>query len=110
MGPGCERVSCTHEATVDVVTGVWKDGRAATVRGIRSGKADYGCVAFTEQGVRSLTLGTKFIYRELLKQIVRLFAEKKAPLDPSITVEIVAFIEAANRSAANHGAGEMVRG
>src|SRR5262245_34237647 len=27
MGPGCERVSCTHEPDVDLVTGRWKDGR-----------------------------------------------------------------------------------
>jgi len=109
MGPGCERVTCTHDKGVDVVTGHWKDGRAATVRGIRAGKADYGFVAFAEKGVTPRTLQTKFIYRELLKQIVKMFAEKKAPLDPAVTVEIVAFIEAANRSAANHGAGEMVR-
>jgi virulence factor len=108
-GPGCERVTCVHEKGVDVATGRWKDGRVATVRGIRAGKSEYGCVAFTEQGVKPLTLGTKYTYRELVKQIVKMFAEKKAPLDPAVTVEIVAFIEAANRSGANHGAGEMVK-
>jgi hypothetical protein len=108
MGRGCERVVCTHEKDVDVVTGQWRDGRVATVRGIRRGKADYGAVAFAEQGVRPLALGTKFIYRELLKQIVAFFTDKKSPLDVAVTVEIVAFIEAAARSGANHGAGEMV--
>jgi hypothetical protein len=33
MGPGCQRVVCTHEKDVDVVTGQWKGGRVATVRG-----------------------------------------------------------------------------
>jgi predicted dehydrogenase len=108
MGPGCQRVTCTHEKDADVVTGQWDDGRLATVRGIRKGKADYGAVAFTDQGVKPVEVGTKYIYRELLKQIVAFFTDKKAPLDVKVTAEIVAFIEAANRSAMNHGAGEKV--
>ena len=108
MGPGCERVTCTHEKAADVVTGRWGDGRLASVRGIRAGKADYGFVAFTDQGVRNVACGTRYIYRELLRKIVEMFATKKAPLDVAVTVEIVAFIEAANRSAANHGVGEKV--
>jgi hypothetical protein len=110
MGPGCERVTCTHEKGVDVATGQWGDGRVATVRGIRAGKADYGCVAFTEQGVQPVPIGTKYIYRELVKKIVEMFRTGKAALDVAVTVEIVGFIEAAYKSAGNHGAGEKVEG
>ncbi len=109
MGPGCQRVTCTHEKDVEVVTGHWKDGRVASVRGIRSGKSDYGCMAFTEQGVLQVPIGTRYIYRELLKRIVEMFTTRKAPLDPNVTVEIVAFIEAALKSANNHGVGEQVQ-
>jgi predicted dehydrogenase len=109
MGPGCQRVSSTHEKDVDVVTGQWKNGRVATVRGIRSGQSDYGCLAFAEKGVQPVPIGTKYIYRELVKKIVEMFETKKSPLDPAVTVEIVAFIEAANKSGANHGAGEKVQ-
>ncbi len=109
MGPGCRRVTCTHEKGTDVVTGRWADGRLGCVRGIRAGQADYGALVFTERGARPLAIGTRFIYRELLRQIVRMFETRKAPLDVAVTVEIVAFIEAANRSAANHGAGETVQ-
>ena len=108
MGPGCQRVTCTHEKDVDVVSGQWDDGRVATVRGIRSGKADYGCVVFAEKGVYPLALGTKYIYRGLCKRIVEMFTTNKPPLDPAVTVEMVAFMEAALRSAHNHGAGEKV--
>jgi predicted dehydrogenase len=108
MGPGCRRVTCTHEKGADVATGQWADGRLGTVRGLRAGKAEYGFVAFTEQGVRPVAVGLRYAYRDLLREVVRMFAEKKAPLDVAVTVEIVAFIEAANRSAANHGAGEAV--
>lgn len=108
MGPGCDRVTCTHEKGVDVVTGHWQDGRVATVRGIRSGKSAYGFVAFTEQGVQTVSIGTTYIYRELLKKVVEFFQTKKAPLDIAITVEIIALIEAALKSANNHGTGEKV--
>ncbi len=108
MGPGCQRVTSTHEKDADVVTGQWQDGRLATVRGIRSGKSVYGCLAFTEQGVQAVSIGTQYIYRELLKKIVEMFQTKRAPLNISVTVEIIAFIEAALRSGHNHGAGEKV--
>ena len=110
MGPGCQRVTCTHEKDCDVVTGQWDDGRLATVRGIRGGHADYGCLAFSEKGVQPVPMSPKYIYRELLKWIVEMFVTGKSPLDPAVTVEIVGFIEAAYRSANNHGTGEKVQG
>jgi virulence factor len=108
MGPGCQRVANTHEKDVDVATGQWSDGRVATVRGIRKGKGDYGCVVFTKDAVKALPLSTKFIYRELAKQIVAFFTTKKPPVESAVTVEMMAFIEAANKSGMNHGAGEKV--
>jgi hypothetical protein len=109
MGRGCESVTCTHQKGVDVATGTWKDGRVATVRGIRDGKADFGFVAFGEKTVTATAVGTKFIYRELLKKVVDTFTTGKAPLDVAETLELVAFIEAANASGANHGRLESVR-
>jgi predicted dehydrogenase len=104
MGAGCDRVTCTLEAGAEVVTGHWKDGRVASVRGLRAGKSGlFGFVAFTDQGVFSVPVGTRDIYRELLKQVVRFFHERKAPVDTRVTFEIVAFIEAALASAGKHG-------
>jgi len=108
MGPGCRRITCTHEAGTDLVTGQWKDGRLGSVRGLRAGKQDYGALVFTDKSVRSLPIDTTYIYRNLLRAIVRMFETKRAPVDVAETIEIVAFIEAANKSAANHGAAETV--
>ena len=107
MGPGCQRLACTHEKDVDVVTGQWRDGRVATVRGIRP-KGDYGAIAFTDKGAKVVPIGTKYIYRELVRKIVEFFTNKKSPVEVAVMAEIVAFIEAANKSALNHGAGEKV--
>jgi predicted dehydrogenase len=104
IGPGCQRVTCTHEKNVDVVTGQWQDGRVAGVRGQRP-ESPYGFVAFTDKGVKHVPIDTKLIYRELLKKIVEFFDKKKAPVEPAETVEIMSFIEAALKSANNHGAG-----
>ncbi len=109
MGPGCERVTCLHENNADVVTGHWKGGRVATVRGIRKGAAGFGFTAFADKSVKAVNVPTAVIYRELLKKIVEMFATKKSPLDPAETLEIVAFIEAANKSGANHGSIEAVK-
>lgn len=103
MGPGCETVTCTTEKGADVVTGRWKDGRLATVRGTRTGAGAYGAIAFAEKGTQTVTIGTKFIYRELLKKIVDTFATGKPPIPIETTFEIVAFIEAAFQSGNNHG-------
>jgi hypothetical protein len=103
MGSGCKHVCCTHNKDVDVVTGEWKGGRIGTVRGIRSGASAYGCVVFTEHKVQTITVDTRFIYRELLKKIVEMFTTRRSPLDVRVTVEIVAFMEAAIASANNHG-------
>jgi len=110
MGSGCDRVSCVYEKNAEVTTGHWKDGRVASVRGIRSGKADYGAIAFCEKGVQAIPISTGLIYRELLKKIVEMFQTGKSPLDPAVTLEIVGFIESAHKSAMNHGAGEKVLG
>jgi virulence factor len=108
MGPGCERVACLHEKDADVVTGHWRDGRIGCVRGLRAGKADYGCVVFSEKSIDNLVVSASFIYRELLKKIVSFFETRRSPVDPRTTLEIVAFIEAAYKSGNNHGISEKV--
>lgn len=108
MGPGCQRVTCTTEKDVDVVTGQWKDGRVATMRGTRTGAGGYGALVFLDKDTVQLKIKTTYIYRELLKKIVEMFKTGKSPLDINETLEIVAFIEAAWKSGNNHGTGEKV--
>jgi hypothetical protein len=96
-------VTCTSDKGVDVATGHWKDGRVATIRGLRSGAQPYGAMVFAEKSATPLGISTKYIYRELLKKIVETYTTGKPPIDIAVTVEIVAFMEAAFKSANNHG-------
>ncbi len=99
MGPGCERLTCLSRPGGEVVTGVWKDGRVATIRGIRDGQQAYGFTVFGEKGVQTQGVSTQYIYRELLKRIVSMFETNELPIDPRETLELVAFIEGAFQSA-----------
>ena len=52
MGTGCETVSRVASEGTDLVTGVWKDGRVGTYRGIHKGKAAGGRDRLRRQGYR----------------------------------------------------------
>ncbi|MBI3947451.1 MAG: Gfo/Idh/MocA family oxidoreductase [Armatimonadetes bacterium] len=110
MGRGCESVQCAWTEGSEVTTGLWKDGRIGTVRGTRAGSHAYGFVAWAEKGVRQTTINAAYIYRELLKRIVQMFQTGKAPLDIRETIEIVAFQQAALKSAQCGGAKVALEG
>jgi len=99
MGPGCQQVWCVYEAGAEVVVGRWQDERIGTIRGTRGGTHGYGFTAWCENEVRSCPIDANYIYRELLKQVVDMFKSGNAPLDLEETIEIVAFIDAAAKSA-----------
>ncbi|MGH9799595.1 MAG: Gfo/Idh/MocA family protein [Blastocatellia bacterium] len=104
MGAGCESVTRTNSAGADVVTGKWKDGRIGTFRGVRDGKQDYGAVAFGGKSNALTTPPMKVDYRNLLVEIVKFFQTGVAPIQPEETLEIMAFMEAADLSKARGGA------
>lgn len=109
MGPGCESVTRVHANGADVVTGRWKDGRIGTMRGIRDGKQDYGAVAFGAKANLATPTPMKNDYRDLLVEIVKFFQTGAPPVPPEETLEIMAFMEAADLSKARGGASVMLK-
>jgi predicted dehydrogenase len=105
MGPGCETVTRTHAQGTDVVVGRWKDGRIGTFRGIRAGKQTYGLTVFGEKAAQSsLALQGRNDYRALVVEIVKFFKTGEAPVSVDEMLEVLAFMEAADRSKAQGGA------
>ena len=102
MGTGCETVSRVQTKDTEVVTGTWKDGRVATYRGIRSGKSEYGAVVFGSKAVEAQTF--KGSYEPLLVEIVKFFRGGPPPVSAEETVEMFAFMEAADESKRQGGA------
>lgn len=104
MGPGCESVTRVHTDAVDVVVGRWKDGRTGVFRGIRKGDKPYGAVVFGSKGSLATSPPMKSDYRGLLAEIVKFFQTGAPPVSPDETLEIMAFMEAADLSKARGGA------
>lgn len=95
-GVGCQQVTRTHSAGTDVIVGTWEGGRIGVFRGLRDGTRGYGGTAFGEKGIA--TVGTFEGYRPLLVAIVEFFRTGKAPVRIEETLEIYAFMEAADES------------
>lgn len=102
MGTGCETVARVQAPDADQVTGVWKDGRVGTYRGIRRNKATFGAIAFGTNGI--VQAGKMGNYDELCREIAKFFKTGKPPVSPEETIEIVTFLEAADQSKAKGGA------
>ncbi|WP_343305822.1 Gfo/Idh/MocA family oxidoreductase [Chitinophaga niabensis] len=100
MGTGCKTVTRFYQDNMDVVVGVWGDGRIGTFRGTRAGKALYGGTIFGENG--NATYGA-FSYESLLNEIILFFETGNPPVPAAETLEICAFIEAAQKSKLNGG-------
>ena len=103
MGRGCETVSRIQTPDTDFVSGVWKGGRVGTYRGIRKNKADFGAVAFGTKAILQAERGIGG-YEPLCVEIAKFFKTGQAPVQPEETLEIFAFMEAADESKRQGGA------
>jgi hypothetical protein len=104
LGPGCEQVTRVKTDGADTVVGRWKDGRIGTMRGLIRGRQDYGAVAFGMKAVLATPIPMKSDYRGLLIEIVKFFQTGVPPVQPEETLEIMAFMEAAELSKVRGGA------
>jgi predicted dehydrogenase len=97
MGPGCESVTRTSSDTADVIVGKWKDGRLGTVRAIRP-YSEYGAVVYRAKEIVEAKPQSAGSYRPLVLEIVKFFQTGKPPVSNDETLEIFAFMDAAQRS------------
>ncbi len=102
MGQGCEKVMRVQTENTDLVTGVWRSGRLGTYRGIRRNKSDFGATVFGERAI--LKSGSAGGYDELCREIARFFKTGTPPVSAGETLEIFAFMEAADLSKLHGGA------
>ena len=96
MGTGCKSVKRTFTADTDVVVGVWEDNRIGTYRGIRKGKGGYGATVFGEKSIK--VLNNYKGYNPLLVKITEFFDTGISPVSIDETLEIFAFMQAAEES------------
>jgi len=101
MGTGCETVTRCSSAGIDVAVCVWEDGRIGVFRGIRQGKSGSGGTVFGSEGIAPI--GPSSGYRPMLVEIVKFFRTGILPVQPKETLEIYAFMEAADESKRSGG-------
>jgi len=97
MGTGCQEVTRVSSPDADVVVGRWKDGRIGTVRALRP-SSGYGAVVFRPKGAAQSNEKMATGYGPLLQEIARFFESRVAPVANEETLEIFAFMDAAQRS------------
>ncbi|MGN6531931.1 MAG: Gfo/Idh/MocA family protein [Ginsengibacter sp.] len=107
MGTGCEKVSRVYSEKTDIVIGTWKDGRIGSFRGMRWGKPDFGGTVFGEKA--NSVLGQWEGYKPLLIEIIKFFQTGIAPVSKQETLEIYAFMEAADESKRRGGSQVSIR-
>ena len=101
MGTGCRSVQRTQTEGCELVVGVWADGRVGTYRGLKTGKRDYGAMVFGDKGIARS--GSYEGYGHLVDRIVTFFKTGEVPVPPEETIEIFAFMTAADASKTQGG-------
>lgn len=111
MGPGAVSVTRARTDDAELITGVWKDGRIGSYRGIRRGALKYSATVFGDKGVapagiygypapvKGVVPKSRYKgYENVATEIAKFFKTGKLPLEPSETIELFAFMEAAHES------------
>jgi len=102
MGTGCQSVRRVQTESSEFVVGIWNDGRVGTYRGLKTGKSGYGVTIFGSKGI--IEGGKYGGYEPLVVEIIKFFKTGKVPVPPEETIEIFAFMSAADDSKAKAGA------
>jgi hypothetical protein len=107
MGRGCESVTRTFTEDTDVTVGIWSGGRIGVLHALRTGPLNTSTTGVIPHQVTVFGTGGSaaqerddgtLTYTALLEEIVRFFQTRIAPVDPEETLELFAFLEAAQRS------------
>ncbi len=97
MGTGCEEVTRVTTPDADLVVGRWKGGRIGSVRTLRP-YSEFGAVAFRPKEIIQSDPKAKEGYTPLIREFVKFFETGKPPVPNEETLEIFAFMDAAQRS------------
>jgi hypothetical protein len=102
MGTGVEEVTRVSTKDSDMVVGRWKDGRLGTVHAIRP-SSEYGAIVVRpKQVLRTPTKGGA-AYSTMLRDVVKFFETGVPPVANEETLELFAFMDAAQRSKESGG-------
>jgi hypothetical protein len=96
LGTGCQSVSRIQTENTELAAGIWSGGRVGTFRGLRKAPYKYGGTVFGTKA--NAPVGDYGGYEPMVVEIVKFFQTGKPPVSPEETLEIYAFMEAADES------------
>jgi len=96
MGTGCLSVSRVTTPASSVVTGLWQGSRTGTLHAIHEGVKAYKVIRFGKNAVTEQK--SEGDYTPMLREIIKFFQTKQPPISAKDTLEIYAFMEAAEES------------
>jgi predicted dehydrogenase len=102
LGRGCIAVSRISTKNSDIVSAEWQNGKTATLIGLRDSAAGHRVIVLGSKGVAEQKGSGN--YAPLVREIVKFFQTGKPPVSLEETVEIMAFMEAADESKRQNGA------
>jgi hypothetical protein len=99
LGPGCDEVTRVESADASVVACRWKDGRVGTMRALRP-YSDYGVVLFRKdaKGHTAQYSAVRSTRSEFERELLKFFTTGVPPVPNEETLELMAFLDAAQRS------------
>ena len=103
MGRGCESVTRTTSADADTITGAWSGGRIGVLHAIRTKPLPHKVTVFGSTGFAEQKPGGDS-YAPLVREIMGFFQTGVPPVAAEETLEIFAFMEAADDSKRRGGA------
>lgn len=100
MGVGCQEVRAVTMEKYDLITGIWDDGRLASIRGYRNEDWSYGVTIHREKGFQfvDLNINKRSYYANMLAAIMRTLPQGKSEIAPRETLQVIRFLEGANQS------------
>lgn len=103
MGMGCERIDLEIDEAAERIIGVWADGAVGEVRCCFSKDQPYEAVIETAEETIPIRIDNQIpYYASLLENVVSFFRTGVSPVASEETLEIIAFIEAAEKRYKEH--------
>ena len=102
LGAGCETVVRSTTPDTDIITGTWSGGRVGTLHALRKGPTPHKVIVFGSKTVAEQKGSGD--YAPLVREIVKFFQTGIAPVSAEETLELFAFMEAADESKRQGGA------
>lgn len=106
LGPGCRSVQRVTTPHTSVVVGEWDDGRVGTLHLMHRWPAEYKVIKMGDDRIAEQT--TAGDYTPLVREIIKFFQTGIPPVTPAQTLEIYAFMQAAEVSKHRGGAAVLL--